>query len=314
MIMITVFKMGILFMLWVCVSVVYGRFLCQSDEGYLEWYIKGQGFITAISYPVAVALIFVSNSLKVIIGGVIFVHIISLAVIFFINRKCITNWKNPRICRKEIIMCIVIALNVIFVLMFQPNEYRQDTYMLSAADRAFQTGVLFGEDPYTGALMQGKDFNLIISPYIYIISGIAQIVRLHPTTLFHMFVPMIVIPTSYAIWYAITGLYTDDKKKRVLFIFCFMGLSIGFANYDLNATSTLFKGIWQGKAIVANVFLPLIWYYGIKLSKKISWKSAGMVLVAFISGLFFSKASLLLCPLLIMCMIINYFVVTRWCK
>lgn len=96
-----------------------------------------------------------------------------------------------------------------------------------------------------------------------------EIFSVHPTILMHLIIPPIFIIFHYLAVYLIgTQLFSDNKKIQLFVLFMIIYNFFGFF-LPYSQSSFLFFRLWQGKAVLANIMIPAMFYLYLKI-----WRDA----------------------------------------
>jgi hypothetical protein len=122
---------------------------------------------------------------------------------------------------------------------------------------------------------------------------------------------VVVVMLSGMLYYMIGALYFKSSEYRCIFALVMLGLGLLFTSYDVNVSTGLLMASWQGGVIVANVFLPAVWYYGTLAMTGGGMRPWLFLFFAMAGSLFFSLMGAVLCPLLLVCMVLYYAIAGR---
>jgi hypothetical protein len=101
----------------------------------------------------------------------------------------------------------------------------------------------------------------VASPWSLYIALISKLVHIYPTILAHTILPVFLLLMAYgAFWLFGKSLFNGDLEKSCVFIFFIVLLHTYFNSSVYTSATFLLTRIWQGKAVVAGVMLPLQMY------------------------------------------------------
>lgn len=124
-----------------------------------------------------------------------------------------------------------------------------------------------------------------------------HVVGVKPVIYAHTIHPFIMIPLGYICIYLLsTILYKNEKEyhKRLLFLFCVLCINT-FSNYSIYSQGTFFFfRIWQGKAMLCSIILPIILYYAYKVENRFVFIRWGQLFIAMLSACFVSSMGVVL--------------------
>lgn len=117
---------------------------------------------------------------------------------------------------------------------------------------------------YTG-LPTGVPLKILLTSWNYYISFLSKISGVHVAIIAHTFLPVILVPMAYMVYYLLAKeLFQNDKRKVTTFLIA-MNLLVIFGAYSwYTITFRLDVSIWQGKAVMATIMLPFLLYYVLK--------------------------------------------------
>ena len=160
--------------------------------------------------------------------------------------------------------------------------------------------------------MQWIPIDYILSPWPIFCAMMGILSGCHPTIIMHTLVPIILIPMAYlAAFLLATIILKKDYEKisRFMCIFCVFNI---FGNYSIRSTSTflLFR-IWQGKAVLCNIIIPLIVYFYIVMIEEQNKRDLICLFGAVTTGTMFSSMGVFLIPILFVALMIVELVMNR---
>lgn len=230
-----------------------------------------------IAQIVTVPMIFLNMSYKclLIVYTSILLVIAVISIILNVKRFKDIFWDAV-----DILLTVPKVLTIIclFLIVFQIYMYvgtnthidDDDAFYVGTATTTIETNTLYKYSPTTGGLTgEQNDLRYKLGPFPIYYAIISSWINIHPAIVAHVVLPIVFIIVVYSI-YALLGyeLFNKDLKKSVIFVllFCFLNL---FGNYSIRTTFTflLFR-IWQGKAILCNIIIPLIFYMFLSEEKK----------------------------------------------
>ena len=130
----------------------------------------------------------------------------------------------------------------------------------------------------------------------------------HPAIVAHMIFPAVFIFMAYVVLYQYAKKWFPEQKnaREIFMIFC--AVLIWFSGYSIyNSENFQMIRIWQGKACLASVFLPLLLYLGcciiLEKQREYTWL---LLLMADISCCLLSSMGIILaCIMLVVLMVMG---------
>lgn len=213
-------------------------------------------------------------------------------------------------------ICLVLVIFQIYMYIGTNTHIDDDdAYYVGTATTTVQTNTLFKYSPTTGGLTgEHNDLRYKLGPFPVYYSIVSSWINIHPAIVAHIVLPIIFIIVAYSI-YALLGyeLLNKDLKSSVIFVLllCFLNM---FGNYSIRTTFTflLFR-IWQGKAVLCNIIIPLIFY--MFLSEEKSEPIAGIILFLIVlAGVFLTTMGIALPSIIIGVLGLSYGVYNKSIK
>ena len=184
------------------------------------------------------------------------------------RKKIQISVKSPHMRKLEkweflgVAVIILIAVQVLVVVVFSHVD-NDDAFYVGTATTTYFTNTINRFSPYTGevmAMVEVSDY--LLSPLPVFWGILSRLLTIHPAYLMHTVLPIVLIPMAYvAYWLLGKELFPEDRKRQWLFL-GFVALINLFGGFSVRSTATflLFR-IWQGKAVLCNVMIPLYFYF-----------------------------------------------------
>lgn len=187
-----------------------------------------------------------------------------------------------------------------------------DAYYVVQSVITDETNTLYRILPYTG-LTTSLDMRHSMAVFPVWIAYVARMTGIHATVLSHTVLPLLLIPLTYGIYYEIGKKLFLEKTEQLsvyMMFVCFLHI---FGNVSIYSNATfLLMRTWQGKSMLANVVIPVIFMVVLWLfeggpekrkGKKIFWF---MLFVINIVAAMMSTASVFLNTILIFVMAVVF--------
>lgn len=233
-----------------------------------------------------------------------FCIIIGLTIISLIlNIKKIKEILKSNI--EEIKKLPIITILVVILVGFQTfmlTRYAHidddDAFYVATATVTIQKDTMYLSCSEDGGYYGGFPARYVLSPFPMYTSVISYFSKIHPAIVAHTIFPLVFIPIAYIVYGLLASKLFNKDKKSIMTFLTILSFVYIFGNYSIrsNFTFLLFR-IWQGKAILANIILPFIWYTYLECmenNKLINWIS--LFLVA-LSACLVSSMSIVLIPM-----------------
>lgn len=195
---------------------------------------------------------------------------------------------------------ILIILQMAVVVIYAHLD-ADDALYVGAATTAVQSDTIFRVNSYTGNLYNNMPRRYILSPFPIFLAVMSQLSGgLHPAIMAHTVFPAVFLPAAYVVMYVLAcRWFPDEKNARGIFLFLTVVLS-WFSAYSIyNAGDFQMIRIWQGKAVLAAILLPLIFYLSLAIimekQPKYSWL---LYVMANLSACLLSSMGIILAPVM----------------
>lgn len=257
-----------------------GRFLClKLKKEYCEnicfAYVLGFTLVLAsfqlICFPLAIfnfsfSAVVILFSFVSLVLFIISVNQVRLKKLFTFESN--NNFKDLGTKILTIILLSIILFQIgTLVLKAVYALSGDDTSYLAISDSAVKHNILFRFNPYTGEYWGiGVDKKRITTTYHIFISYLSQISGVHVLEIAHTILPIFLIPLAYCAASLFTYMvFGDDLKKQLVFMILW-SLLIMWGAYSIYTVSfRILVAPWQGKALMASIFLPLLLYFSIQI-------------------------------------------------
>lgn len=135
-----------------------------------------------------------------------------------------------------------------------------DAYYIPISTAANLGGGMYLINPYTGA---PTDFDIRhgLAPFPIWVAFIAEKMGVNTAVAAHTWIPLVLIPLTYLIYYQIGCVLLKERKHYISVFMNFMALLQIFGNYSIYPASTfLLTRTRQGKAALGNIIVPVLIY------------------------------------------------------
>lgn len=259
----------------ICVPWILGAIICDDRSSHVKKWIYGWLLLFGVFEIIALVAYYCGWSADFLTA--VFLTTLTAVAVFI----CLIGHKKIEISvklpdkwhwRKEYVI-ILIALLLILVQMIAVAIFLHtdddDAFYVGTAAVTYFTNTINYLSPYTGEVMNLAEVgDYLLSPLPVLWGILARLLIIHPAYLTHTVLPILLIPMSYAVYWLLgEEIFTSDKRKQWLFL-GFVALINLFGGFSVRSTSSflLFR-IWQGKAILCNVMIPLYFYFFLRKEK-----------------------------------------------
>lgn len=272
----------ILFFYWIVIPSAVGvagarvLFSRTREIVFAEAYIWGNIILWAIFQMLCVPMGMLGikfSILSIMYMGIIFILLVCLFIISFKYQRW---FEIPLYSIKKIQwgvwLVILLILGQIFFFVFgaAPAHVGGDdsSYIATALD-AVENNEIAAIDPYTGQKADKASLiKLALTSWNYYVSFLSEISGIHVAAVAHTFLPVMLVPMAFVVYWLIARfLFCNDKKKVCIFLLC-LNLLLFFGAYSrYTLTFRLDMCVWQGKAVMAIIMLPFLFYYLIRVEE-----------------------------------------------
>ena len=289
-----------------------------------DWFVRmadalicGYVLLFAVFELLALPLIFTRQSFAVLkYSYEILACVLALAGVIF-------AWKNKKnradgaerkksLSRKKIPAAMWLAFLLVAIQMgayvFGMATDLDDAFYVATATTTLETNGMFTYDAYTGMLASYLPARYVFAPFPILLAFYSDMVHMHAAVVAHTVEPVFFLLISYLVYWKIGRKLFDKDDRKVGLFLLFLVLIQMFSYYSVYTQGTFLSiRIWQGKACLASVFLPLLLYLGIGIilekEQEYSWL---LLLLADISCCLLSSMGIILaCMMLVILLIMG---------
>lgn len=168
--------------------------------------------------------------------------------------------RRPALLPTLAVTCIIATVAVPVFLKHQDED---DAFYVVLATDAVQSGTIHGHAPYSGdpvgkSLGAGVSHERVLAPFHLLVAYYAAMTGVHPAITAHTVLPATLIPLAFAVYLLLARFLFPAREDHWVFllIMCATLVFGGFSPWAGGAF--LLLRIWQGKAVLAGIFLPLL--------------------------------------------------------
>lgn len=249
----------------------------QFEKHLLADWVFGMVFLFAQMQLMAVPMIIANCKFHTLFY--VYVALVVLEVLYVLSRSTgeIIHGVTaiPAKVKRTGIIGVLVLFSIFlqaFALSYYEHTDDDDARFVPSAVAAVQKDMMFEENPVTGELLYSRVsevFKDMVSPWIMLWAVISKLAFIHPAIFMHSIVPLIFIPFCYAVYWLLAGqFFGDDYEKKIIFLGLVSAVNI-FSGYStFNAGAFLLFRIWQGKALFAAIFVPILFLTALYLFEK----------------------------------------------
>ncbi len=252
-------------------GLLYTRFVEEEKDNILLHMAAGYVILFGLFEIVALPLIWMRQSLSLLFGIYGGVLLVASGVSLAFNYRRIPGilvgaWRSIR----HFTLCIWAQLALIAGQVWVYVRYQyinaDDAFFVAAATTAQATNTIFAYNPYTGTAYTSLPSRYVLSPLYAFIATVSKATDTHPAIIAHSVFMILFLLLAYAV-YALLGraLFSYNMEKTGYFLVLLSGLNLFSAYSERTSGLFLLIRLWQGKAMLAGILLPMILYLAIRI-------------------------------------------------
>lgn len=287
------------------------RIIKKEKNNFLLALVLGYIIEFAICQIFAVPYIYMEKTLTELVATVSTVSLILSLISFILSVirikeifKSILEWikEIPKVL--SIIFLILLVMQIYGYIGYAHID-DDDYYYVGTSTVSVQTDTLYKYSAATGAENEeNMAIRYRIGPFPLYSAIISKIIDIHPAIVSHVIIPIIFVPLVYLVFMGIANELFEKDKKSVCYFLIILCIFNIFGNYSIRTRSTfLLIRLWQGKAILANLMIPLVIYLFIKAKKEdFKFNYLLLIFITILAGNFTTTMGIALPPLTLMLM------------
>lgn len=196
----------------------------------------------------------------------------------------------------------VILVTILVLVSVRVIFDGDDAYYVVQSLIAQQKGAMYSSNPYTGRAA-AIDMRHALAVFTMWISYVGTVTHIHTTILCHTVLPLVFIPLCLMIYGRLGSALLGDREELKGYFVIFAELFILFGRVSMYTPEAfLLARTWQGKAVAANILLPMVLLTYAHISEDVlSGDERGlrtwlpMIVINASAGVFSSLAVVLVC-------------------
>lgn len=305
----------ILFIIPELVGLFVLNFFKKENTNLILAFIIGYLVEFAVCQLIAVPYIYMNKSLSeliiilsIILGGI---SILSILVNLKNVKNIVTSTlKYIKEMPKLLTILIVVLIGIqVYSFVGYMHGDDDDAFYVGTATVAVQTDSLFKYSATTGVEdLENQLSRYRLGPFPIFLAVISKIIDMHPAIVSHVILPIVLVPLVYMIYGLIGNELFKKNKKQIYYFLLIMNIINIWGNYSVRTSFSFFLlRIWQGKAILANVILPMTLLMFIKLEENdYSFKYCLLLFITIFAGTLTTTMGIALPPIELMLLAIVY--------
>lgn len=219
------------------------------------------------------------------------------------EKKCmaVSDRNGQRVTVYFILALVLIACQIVLCAVLAHMD-ADDSFFVASATTDVYTDTIFEVNPDTGSLYKVLPSRYILSPFPVFLAVVSQLsAGLHPAIMAHVVFPVVFLIVVYMVQRLLSRCwFPDDRKARDIYLLLVAVIS-SFSAYSVyNAGNFQMVRLWQGKAILASIMIPMLLYLCLTviMQEKPAYPWI-FVLMANLSCCLVTSMGIMLAPLLI---------------
>ena len=153
-----------------------------------------------------------------------------------------------------------VILVQIGVCVYYAHMDADDAFYVATATTSVHTDSIFAYNPYSGAEYAVLPRRYVLSPFPVLLAVISQLSGgLHPAVTAHTIYPVVFLLAAYLVYYQFGRLWFAEKRREQGLFLLICAVIIWFSGFSVyTGGNFMLVRIWQGKAVLAGVFLPFL--------------------------------------------------------
>lgn len=196
-----------------------------------------------------------------------------------------------------IIFCLFLALQIAVPLLYMQRIDPDDAFYLATINTTIETNSLFEYNAYDGSQYIEMPLRYSLSGLQIYFATLSQILKIHPAILIHTIWPIIIIPLEFIVYELIGKRLFNNNKEKIMYFLIFLSMIHMFGAFSIYSNFSFFAyRSWQGKALIGNLVLPIIWLCYFYCTKNNKWVDWLLLFCTMITACFVTEMGVFLAP------------------
>lgn len=251
-------------------------------------YVTGLVTIWALCQMITVPLVLLKKSFVIV---VVVLSVIVLAIcVYGIIKKSFAGFiiKANNMTEKVALLVMLLTIGALLAItaIMQHTDADDSRFVVNAVD-IVRTNKMFLTNPATGqelSIWEGELFKDITSPWAVFIACCAKLTGIHPTIMAHTILPLVLTLAVCVVYWMLSEVFLSGKTVYKCIFVCMTLLINVYGYYSVYSAETFtITRIWQGKAVVASLGIPLIFLISMWIYE--NTKQRGLYILLFVTSL-----------------------------
>ncbi len=249
------------------VPILLGNTICgiaKLDIRLSNSYVIGYVGLWALFQLVTVPLVLLKQSFMIVVA---IISVVVVALVIYGIKKKYYSFKLPgfRGIGDKVaftVMCIAIVALLVVTAILQHTDADDSRFVVNAVD-IVRTNKMFLTNPATGEAIshwEGELVKDITSPWAVFIAYCAKVTDIHATIMAHTVLQLVLTFILCLVYWMLSEVFfKEDISSRSIFVVLALLINV-YGHYSVYSAETFaITRIWQGKAVVASIGIPLVY-------------------------------------------------------
>lgn len=247
------------------VPVFVGNEICgvlEQEITIAKSFLMGTVSMWGICQIVAVPLILLKQSFFAVVIILVIICTVLIADGVYHKRFFRFAFKANTVWEKLAMIMMFSAMGVLVAgaVFLQHTDADDSRFVVNAVD-IVRTNKMFLTNPATGeplSMWEGELIKDVTSPWAVFIAYCAKLTGIHPAIMAHTILPPVLYILAGCVFWLLSDEFFEEVIYRCVFV-CFAILLNIYGYCSIYSAETFFMvRIWQGKAVVAGIGIPLL--------------------------------------------------------
>lgn len=270
MLVLRIFWLGIILL---AVPTVVGTLFSGLDKHTFNlpfWWVGGQMLLWAGMEVITVPFVLTKGRLTEVVwlfsGYTVLLLLVAALRLVIKRRKRQTVFhvvsEDSDIVKKEkkifwIVFWMLLLLQLVLAVVMTYAD-GDDAFYVATASLAEESDLMYQKGAYNGGI-EPLNARYGLAPFPMWIAYLARISGIRTVSVAHIFVPLALIPMTYAIFYLLGSRLFAQKRERIPLFLIATELLIIFGDHSFNtAENFMIARSRQGKAALGNIMIPML--------------------------------------------------------
>ncbi len=195
------------------------------------------------------------------------------------------------------IFCLFLALQTAVPMLYRQKIDPDDAFYLATINTTIETNSLFEYNAYDGSQYTQMPLRYSLSGLQIYFATLSQILKIHPAILIHTIWPSIIIPLEFMLYGFIGKRLFNNNKEKTMYFLIFLSIIYMFGAFSVYTNFSFFAyRSWQGKALIGNLVLPMIWLCYFYCTENNKWMDWLVLFCSMITACFVTEMGVFLAP------------------